>query len=214
MSSDLTSREGEGVKTPCDSHRGEPISPEVAVGSSLLIRALPVGLVVLMLVGVTRQALKPLTDPDIWWHLRMGDELRDGWNFAQTQGWTPFATAPWVRTEWLPEVVQSWMNSAFGLPGVAWLFGVSLMVIVAVLYLVCRRQAGTLAAAVATAVGLIGCRRRCRPAHISCPSSSFWCAWMRGCTLPRTSDRDGGSSPSRGSGHAATACGSSALWSG
>ena len=156
MSSDVTSREGEGVKTPCDSHRGEPISPEVAVGSSLLIRALPVGLVVLMLVGVTRQALKPLTDPDIWWHLRMGDELRDGWNFAQTQGWTPFATAPWVRTEWLPEVVQSWMNSAFGLPGVAWLFGVSLMVIVAVLYLVCRRQAGTLAAAVATAVGLIG----------------------------------------------------------
>jgi len=156
MSSDLTSREGEGVETPCDSHRGEPISPEVAVGPSLLIRILPVGLVMLMLAGVTHQALKPLTDPDIWWHLRMGDELREGWNFAQTQGWTPFATAPWVRTEWFPEVVQSWMNSEFGLPGVAWLFGVSLMVIVAALYLVCRRQADTLVAAVATAVGFIG----------------------------------------------------------
>ena len=129
---------------------------EPASGPSLLIRYVPVGLVLIMLGGVTHQALKPLTDPDIWWHLRMGDELRDGWNFSQTQGWTPFATAPWVRTQWLPEVVQSWMNSAFGLPGVAWLFGVSLMVIVAALYLVCRRQAGTLAAAVATAVGFLG----------------------------------------------------------
>jgi len=156
MSSDVTSREGGAVKTPFDSRNGEPISPEAEVRSSLLIRVLPVGLVMLMFAGVTHQALQPLTDPDIWWHLRMGDELRDGWNFGQTQGWTPFATANWVRTQWLPEVVQSWINSAFGLPGVAWLFGVSLMVIVAVLYLVCRRQAGTLAAAVATAVGFIG----------------------------------------------------------
>lgn len=156
MSSDVTNREGGDNKTPFDSRNGEPISPEAEVPSSLLIRVLPVGLVMLMFAGVTHQALQPLTDPDIWWHLRMGDELREGWNFGQTQGWTPFATAHWARTQWLPEVVQSWINSAFGLPGVAWLFGLSLMVIIAVLYLVCRRQAGTLAAAVATAVGFIG----------------------------------------------------------
>lgn len=125
-------------------------------GSSLLTRAVPVGLVLLMLAGVTRHALTPLTDPDVWWHLRMGDELRTGWQFSQAQPWTPFATAPWVRTQWLPEGVQSAMNSAFGLPGLAWLFGVSLMAIVTILYLVCRRQAGPLAAAVATAVGFIG----------------------------------------------------------
>ena len=144
------------VETPYDSRGPGPGAREGAASSSLLIRAVPVGLVLFMLAGVTRQALKPLTDPDLWWHLRMGGELRNGWNFGQTQEWTPFATAPWVRTQWLPELVQSRMNSTFGLAGVAWLFGVSLMVIVAVLYLVCRRQAGTLAAAVATAVGFIG----------------------------------------------------------
>jgi hypothetical protein len=156
MSRDLTNRDVMVTKVPHISRSDEPSSPECAAGPSLLIRFVPVGLVVSMLALVTHQALNPLADPDIWWHLRMGDELRDGWNFSQTQGWTPFATADWVRTQWLPEVVQSWMNSTFGLAGVAWLFGVSLMVIVAVLYLVCRRQAGTLAAAVATAVGFIG----------------------------------------------------------
>lgn len=156
MSNDLTSREAEVDKTPNDPRNNEPGPPKDATGPSLLIRSVPVGLVILMLAGVTHQALKSLTDPDIWWHLRMGVELRDGWNFSQTQEWTQFATAHWVRTQWLPEVVQSWMNSAFGLPGVAWLFGVSLMFIVAALYLVCRRQAGTLAAAVATSFAFLG----------------------------------------------------------
>jgi hypothetical protein len=152
VSSDLTNREAEAVEIHYGSEGVGPDSPQVPAGPSLLLRSLPVVLILVMLAGVTRQALKPLTDPDLWWHLRMGDELRNGWSFSQTEAWTPFATAPWVRTQWLPELLLSWMNTAFGLAGVAWLFGAGLMVIVAVLYLVCRRQAGTLAAGVATAV--------------------------------------------------------------
>ena len=156
MSNDLTSLEAAPVRPPSNHSAAGPSSHKVAAGSSLLIRTAPVGLILLMLAGIARQALRPLTDPDLWWHLRMGDDLRNGWNFSQTPTWTPFATAPWVRTQWLPEVVQSWVNSAFGLPGVAWLFGVTLMVLVALLYLVCRRQAAPLAAAIGTAVGVIG----------------------------------------------------------
>ena len=157
MTGAMTDQAAGVVDNDSKEHDPPRSSPVPVTSSSLwLTRVVPVGLVLILMAGVTRQALQPLKDPDLWWHIRMGDELRNGWNFGQTEGWTPFATAPWVRTQWLPELVQSRMNSTFGLAGVAWLFGVSLMVIVAVLYLVCRRQAGTLAAAVATAVGFIG----------------------------------------------------------
>jgi len=113
-------------------------------------------LLVLGLMGVAvRHGFRPIGDPDTWWHLRLGDDIWHTWNFTDPAPWTRFATEPWVTTQWLPEVVASRVEHFFGLPGVVWLFCAGLVGITAVLYLVCRREADALAAAVVTIVAFL-----------------------------------------------------------
>jgi hypothetical protein len=122
----------------------------------LLPRWMPF-LLVLGLMGLAaRQGFRPIGDPDTWWHLRLGDDLWRTWNFMDPAPWTRFATEHWVTTQWLPEVVASRFEHVFGLPGVVWLWSAGLVLITAVLYLICRREADTLAAAVATLVAFLG----------------------------------------------------------
>jgi hypothetical protein len=114
-------------------------------------------LLVLGLMGMAaRQGFRPIGDPDTWWHLRLGDEIWHTWNFTDPAPWTRFATEHWVTTQWLPEVVASRFEHLFGLPGVVWLTCAGFVVITGVLYLVCRREADMLAAAVATLVAFLG----------------------------------------------------------
>ncbi|MBE3074835.1 MAG: hypothetical protein IMZ75_07800 [Actinobacteria bacterium] len=61
-----------------------------------------------------------------------------------------------MTTQWLPEVVASRVEHLFGLPGVVWLFCAGLVLITAVLYLVCRGEADTLAATITTLVAFLG----------------------------------------------------------
>lgn len=114
-------------------------------------------LLVLGLMGMAaRQGFRPIGDPDTWWHLRLGDEIWHTWNFTDPAPWTRFATEHWVTTQWLPEVVASRFEHFFGLPGVVWLTCAGFVLITGVLYLVCRREADMLAAAVATLVAFLG----------------------------------------------------------
>ena len=50
-----------------------------------------------------------------------------------------FATAHWVPTQWLPEIVMAKVEDWFGLAGVAWLSGLQILALAATLYLVSRR---------------------------------------------------------------------------
>jgi hypothetical protein len=114
-------------------------------------------LLALALMGMAaRQGFRPIDDPDTWWHLRLGDDIWHTWNFTDPAPWTRFATQDWVTTQWLPEVVASRVEHHFGLPGVVWLFCAGLLLMTAVLYLVCRREAKALAAAVTTLVAFQG----------------------------------------------------------
>jgi hypothetical protein len=114
-------------------------------------------LLVLGLMGMAaRQGFRPIGDPDTWWHLRLGGELWHTWNFTNPAPWTRFATEHWVTTQWLPEVVASRFEQHFGLPGVVWLTCAGFVLITAVLYLVCRREADVLAAVMATLVAFLG----------------------------------------------------------
>lgn len=113
-------------------------------------------LLVLGLMGLAaRQGLRPIGDPDTWWHLRLGDDIWHSWNFTDPAPWTRFATQHWVTTQWLPEVVASRFEHLFGLPGVAWLFAAGLVLITVSLYLACRHEADVLAAAIASAIGFL-----------------------------------------------------------
>jgi len=145
---DLTTRE------PSQLGRGR--ANKHAPARSVVPRWMPFLLVLGLLGGAVRQGVQPIGDPDTWWHLRLGDDIWRTWNFTDPAPWTRFATQDWVTTQWLPEVVASRVEHFFGLPGVVWLFCAGLVLITAVLYLVCRREADVLAAAVATAAAFLG----------------------------------------------------------
>lgn len=139
-------------------------APSAAAGSTdkhmqaqhLLPRWIPF-LLVLGLMGIAaRQGFRPIGDPDTWWHLRLGDDIWRTWNFTDPAPWTRFATQHWVTTQWLPEVVASRFEHLFGLPGVVWLTCAGFVLITAVLYVVCRREADALTAALATLVAFLG----------------------------------------------------------
>ncbi len=76
------------------------------------------------LVGVTVAAVAisvsvgRIRDIDLYWHLIVGDEIRSGVPVtAAGQGWT-FAPVPdtWVSSQWLAEVLLSWLESVGGFP--------------------------------------------------------------------------------------------------
>jgi hypothetical protein len=114
-------------------------------------------MLVLAFIGMAaRQGFRPIGDPDTWWHLRLGDELWQKWNFTDPAPWTRFATNHWVTTQWLPEVIAGRFEHLFGLSGVVWLVCAGFVGLTAVLYVVCRREADIVAAAVATGVALLG----------------------------------------------------------
>ena len=61
----------------------------------------------------------PLRDLDVFWHVRLGGELLDGvsiydagrdWSFAPVE-------YNWVSTQWIVEIIFSWLNSAAGFSG-------------------------------------------------------------------------------------------------
>lgn len=109
-----------------------------------------------LLLAVARATLRPLSDPDTWWHLRLGDEFWGTWSLADPGQLSPFATRPWFATQWIPELAASTFQDWFGLPGVAWLYSAGVIAVVVTAYLVCRREAGLLASVIAASFCFLG----------------------------------------------------------
>jgi hypothetical protein len=96
--------------------------PSGAVTASLTTA--PVLLVVLLMALLLRYAALHLSNSDTWFHLTLGERFRTGdWSLRHPGGLTSFATSDWVATQWSTEVIASYFEHWFGLPGVAWLFG-------------------------------------------------------------------------------------------
>ncbi|WP_448095613.1 hypothetical protein [Ornithinimicrobium sp. W1665] len=118
---------------------------------------IPLLVLVALIVGTLRMAAKPISDPDSWWHLRVGELLWSGEiTLRRTGPLSSFATEPWTPRDWIPQLVASALERSFGLPGVAWLFGVGLVAFIVTAYLVARRQADPLPAALVTGLGFLG----------------------------------------------------------
>lgn len=117
-------------------------------------RLVPLVAVAFTMVMMVRIAARPLWDPDLWWHLRLGEELRSGWSVTDPGQLTTYATKDWFVRSWLPDVATSWVEDQFGLPAVAWVYGLLLLVLVVVVYAVARRQAEVLVASL-TAVAVM-----------------------------------------------------------
>lgn len=115
-----------------------------------------VGLAIVM-IRFTTLAAGPIKDPDAWWHLRVGREFWSGnWSLHDTGPLSSFATEEWTPRDWVPQLVASRFELWFGLPGVAWLYGLSLLAFLMTAYLVCRRFADPMPATLATVLGGLG----------------------------------------------------------
>jgi hypothetical protein len=116
----------------------------------------------LVLAGVyvvlVRLASYPLSNLDTYFHLRFGHEFLTGnWSLRDPGSVTTFATAHWVPTQWLPEVVMAQFDEWFGLPGVAWLSGLLFLTLAVTVYRSCRRQAEPLVCALLVLLTLVAC---------------------------------------------------------
>jgi hypothetical protein len=134
---------------PAAETRAEPTRPP---GSPLVGRA-AVGLVLgLALV----KGLSPFSEPDVWWHLRVGELIRSGSGLTFTDPSASLATRPYVATQWLPEAVTSAAYDVWGTGAVVWLRAAAIVLLVAAVYWACRRTAGRLPSAVVAGLTLIG----------------------------------------------------------
>ena len=77
------------------------------------------------------QAMLPVDDPDIWWHLRTGEWIvRAGWMPA-TDPFSSFGyQKPWIAYSWLFELIVYGVHSVFGLQGIVF-FTVALALLIA-----------------------------------------------------------------------------------
>jgi hypothetical protein len=149
-----------------------------------LVRRVPVLTALgVMAVAMLWIAARPVADPDIWWHLRLGQELSaSGLRWSSVQHWSPFATEDWDPSAPLTDIVLFRVENWFGLPGIAWLFGLSLLAMLGTAYLCCRCVASDLPAVLATAVMVAGASGSltARPQMVSFVLLPVVvCAWLR-----------------------------------
>ena len=113
------------------------------------------GIYLAVLIAMGRSVATPLSNTDTYFHLRFGAEFLDGWSLRDPGSVSTFATASWVPTQWLPEIVMARTGQWLGLAGVAWLFGLMVVGLIATLYLTARRWSGPLLAMSLTCLALL-----------------------------------------------------------
>lgn len=92
-------------------------------------------LVAFWLVGVLAGATRPLTDPDVWWHIRAGLEVLQRGAVPRIDTWSiAGAGKAWTSQDWLTNVI---LAAAHGLGGWGWtLLSIGFAVAVAAAFLI------------------------------------------------------------------------------
>jgi len=126
--------------------------------------------------------IRQVKDIDAWWHLKTGQFVLHGGAFVGPDPWVPFATKPFVLTQWLPEVIAFKGYEWFGLPAVAWLRCVGLLLILSAILWSTRRVADTVPAVITALAALVGTGGSLseRPQLVSFIFLALWVgAWWR-----------------------------------
>lgn len=95
-------------------------------------------------------AAAPVTMADTYLHLRFGEMFRSAWTPWHPGQLDAFASNRWYPTQWLSQIVMSWIDSAGGLAAIAWTYELFLLALLVSWYLTARRMADPLVAAVVT----------------------------------------------------------------
>jgi hypothetical protein len=99
---------------------------------------------------------RPISDPDTFWHLRLGDQLWHTWTFVGPEPWSSMATRPLVYHEWVPELAYAWAYSIGGYAAVVWVQAAGATVVLLVLYVCCRQFTSPPAAAILSIASFVG----------------------------------------------------------
>ncbi len=123
----------------------------------------------ILLVRITVHAGQPLSNSDTWFHLRIGHELWGPWSLSHPGALSSFATTPWIPTQWSTEMLAAKLEDWFGLPGVAWLFGLVYVLFILIVYANSRHRADPLVSVVVTGLVVIAAsgQMSARPQMIS-----------------------------------------------
>lgn len=102
--------------------------------------------------------MRPLDDPDIWWHLRLGIGYLHGvWPTQDTWGYLATADQPYVLHQWLGQLLFGTGYTVAGYDGVIVVRAALVAAVLAAVLHACRRRAGEpLAVAIVMAVTFVG----------------------------------------------------------
>ena len=115
-----------------------------------LLNRSPLALLLFLMALVAQVGAQPLNNGDAWFHLRAGHLFWGSWSLWHPGAPTRFATSAWVPTQWSTEMLTAKVEDWFGLPGVAFFYGLVYLAFLVAVYGACRRLSGPLAGAVAT----------------------------------------------------------------
>lgn len=134
--------------------------PRAARRTPSMLSVTAIGL--MLLVALVR-GLTPFAEPDVWWHLRVGEHILDSHQIYGPDPWARFAGSPYLATQWLTEAVAAQAYRWGGLGAILWLRTVSILVMALLVYAGARRLAGRLPAAMATGVAVLGASASLNP---------------------------------------------------
>lgn len=117
---------------------------------------LPGVLMGIFLVAVARQGVRAVSDPDAFWHLRLGKDILQARSVSTvTEPWSSISSQPWVPTQWLTEAALAIAADVGGLPAVAWIFTAALLALVLLVHRSARRVADAVPAAFTTGLTIL-----------------------------------------------------------
>lgn len=102
-------------------------------------------------------ASRPFRAFDTYFHLRFGDEFRNGWSLAHPGQVSAASTNDWAPTQWLPQIGMSWLADAFGDTGLVVLFAALVSGFAAAVYLLVRTRCSAGTAVTLTVLVALGC---------------------------------------------------------
>jgi hypothetical protein len=117
----------------------------------------PVAIGFLLLMVVMAFALPSINEPDIWWHLRNGQQIVTTHSLPRFDHYSFTATgSPWLDHEWLSEIFYYLAYRAWGLRGIVALYSaLTLLIFEALYYLCCREGANPKTASFVAMFGIL-----------------------------------------------------------
>ena len=109
------------------------------------------------------RGLAPFFEPDVWWHLRVGEHILDTHVLYGRDPWAAFTDKPYLATQWLSEAVAAQVYRWTGLGGVLWLRTLAILAMALLVYAACRRLGGRLPAALASGAAVLGASASLNP---------------------------------------------------